>query len=139
MEVHRYKHTLVKQMVGKDDPEHQRHPENASRKMLPYVQGADYIDLLGRNPRALMHISSDHRELQPLTPSHFLIGNRIVSIPPNHNMPGPQMQSTEQQLQHLSNTREAAVENFLKRWKRDYLSRLRLSHQRSLGPSPQLG
>lgn len=39
--------------------------------------------------RPFPHFSRDHRELHPLEPSHFLIWNRIISLPPDHSTPGP--------------------------------------------------
>lgn len=70
------------------------------------------------NSRPLYPLSSDPNDLQPLTPSHFLIGRPLVTVadPSVQHLPMNRM-SRFQFLQHLN-------QSFWKRWSTEYLSQL---------------
>ena len=72
---------------------------------------------------------------EPLTPSHLLIGRRVLSLPDNLGyMRDPDdedfaINSTrlDKRMNHLGNT----LNHFWRRWRNEYLTELRDSHQRS--------
>lgn len=72
------------------------------------------------NSRPISPLSSDPNDLLPLTPSHFLIGKKITSIPepmyinvPTHRL--TRFQRVEQMRQH-----------FWARWHKEYLSQIQI-------------
>ncbi|XP_025832766.1 uncharacterized protein LOC112905148 [Agrilus planipennis] len=72
------------------------------------------------NSRPLCPLSVDPNDLDPLTPSHFLIGRKLTSLP-------------EEELQHISTSRlskfqhlQQITQHFWKRWSRDYLHQLQV-------------
>ena len=76
---------------------------------------------------------------EPLTPSHLLIGRRVLSLPDHLGPlcdPGDEdfdINSTQltRRLKHLSNT----LNDFWKRWRSEYLAELRESHKHLLKKS----
>ena len=91
------------------------------------------------NSRPLSYISSSDLE-EPLTPSHLMIGQRILNLPDNLGClldPGDEEFTIEptqlrNRERHLSNT----LNHFWKRWRSEYLVELRESHRRSNHKSP---
>ena len=87
------------------------------------------------NSRPLSYISAEDME-EPLTPSHLLIGRKVLSLPDNLGYscdPGDEdfdIDSTQltRRMKHLSNT----LNHFCKRWRNEYLAELRESHRQLL-------
>lgn len=70
------------------------------------------------NSRPLTAISEDPNDLTPLTPGHFLIGDRLNAVPQSN-------------LQHLANNRlthyqllQQMIQHFWARWSSEYLNQL---------------
>ena len=90
------------------------------------------------NSRPLSYLSAGDTE-EPLTPSHLLIGSRVLNLPDNLSHmcdPGDEdyeIDSTRltRRMKHLSNT----LNHFWKRWRSEYLAELRESHKHLLGKS----
>lgn len=88
------------------------------------------------NSRPLSYISAEDTE-EPLTPSHLLIGHRVLNLPDYLGYvcdPGDEdfdLDSTQltKRMKHLSNT----INHFWKRWRNEYLAELRESHKHLLG------
>jgi hypothetical protein len=70
------------------------------------------------NPRPIVQ-----DDLELLTPSHFLNGERLTALPTG---PGP---SIRDDLRKGARLREKMQEDFLKRWQKEYLIDLRSYHQ----------
>ncbi|CAG7827671.1 unnamed protein product, partial [Allacma fusca] len=70
------------------------------------------------NSRPITQMSCDPNDLEALTPGHFLIGDALTSIPE------PSLQ--EETESHLTKWKrlQKTVQQFWKRWSREYLSRL---------------
>lgn len=89
------------------------------------------------NSRPLTYISADDLD-EPLTPSHLLVGRRLMNFP-DHLIVGQEVDSDEDscqlnaRLKHLSRSLDA----FWRRWRREYLLELREAHRhhRSSGES----
>lgn len=72
------------------------------------------------NSRPLTPLTSDPDELEVLTPSHFLIGRTLTSVPdPDVTEIAHNRLSLFQQLQKIQ-------QNFWRRWKREYLAELQV-------------
>lgn len=70
------------------------------------------------NSRPLTPLSSDPSDLEPLTPSHFLIGRAMMSVPDSDVTLVPQSRlSRFQRIQEL-------CQHFWKRWSREYVGEL---------------
>ena len=84
------------------------------------------------NSRPLSYVSSNDLE-EPLTPSHLLIGRRVLSLPDNlsHerelNDGDFEVSPTQlnRQMKHLNNT----LNQFWRRWREEFLVGLRESHR----------
>ena len=90
------------------------------------------------NSRPLSYVSANDLE-EPLTPSHFLVGWRILNLPDhvgytyeldNEDFSIDSTQLTRQ-MKHLNNT----LNHFWNWWKSEYLSELREAHCRSVKKS----
>ncbi|XP_072395147.1 uncharacterized protein [Diabrotica undecimpunctata] len=70
------------------------------------------------NSRPLHPLSSDPNDTTPLSPSHFLIGEAITSIPEPNYLNTPTNRLKQFQLT------QAITQDFWSRWSRDYISQL---------------
>ena len=84
------------------------------------------------NSRPLSYTTSSDLE-EPLTPSHLLVGRRVLNLPDNLgytvNSDDEEIDSSQlhRRSKHLANT----LNHFWKRWRTEYLTELRESHRRS--------
>ena len=86
------------------------------------------------NSRPLSYLTPDDLE-EPLTPSHLLIGRRVLSLPDNLSYQGEPEDSDFQmsaddlsrRVKHLNNT----LNQFWRRWRHEYLIELREAHRHS--------
>ena len=83
------------------------------------------------NSRPLTVMSSDDTE-EPLTPSHLMVGRRLLSLPNNLDYSDPDDEDYEvtgdvlkKRAKHLDRT----LNHFWRRWRKDYLVELRESHR----------
>ena len=88
------------------------------------------------NSRPLTFLNSDDTE-EPLTPTHLLVGRRILSLPDNltyfaHN--DENFEVTDDSLQRRAKHLNSVLNHFWQRWSKEYLLELRDTHrQRSTG------
>jgi hypothetical protein len=81
------------------------------------------------NSRPLSYVSMDDLE-EPLTPSHLLVGRRLLSIPDHIPSNHPRDYNTSNselndRMRHLNNI----LDHFWTRWKKEYLLELRECHR----------
>ena len=83
------------------------------------------------NSRPLTYVTSEDLE-EPLTPSHLLIGRRILSLPDDLNYidDGDEdfvvdSENLQRRTRHLNNV----INHFWKRWTKEYLLELRNTHR----------
>ncbi len=87
------------------------------------------------NSRPLSYVSTEDTE-EPLTPSHLMIGRRLLSLPDNpcddvdsnHDTGSSAVRLTNR-MKHLN----LVLNHFWKRWSSEYLLELRESHRYSKG------
>ena len=84
------------------------------------------------NSRPLTYLSSDDTE-EPLTPSHLLLGYRVLSLPDtvvttdeDKLLGKPTRADLTRRMQHL---KKKTVDDFWRRWRSEYLLELRESHR----------
>ena len=84
------------------------------------------------NSRRISYVSCDDTE-EPLTPSHLLVGHRLLSLPdplcakdldPTYGEQQPISFSLTRRMRYLG----ATLRHFWRRWRREYLTELRESH-----------
>lgn len=85
------------------------------------------------NSRPLTYLSPDDFE-EPVTPSHFLCGRRILNLPDGLRQEDVDeefelAQSTQATLSRRLRHLNATLNHFWKRWKREYLLELREAHR----------
>ena len=88
------------------------------------------------NSRPLLYISPDDLE-EPLTPSHLLMGRRVLSLPDNLSIIDDLEDETfelnpgqiTKRMKHLNNI----LNHFWKRWRSEYLLELRDAHRQTKG------
>jgi hypothetical protein len=81
------------------------------------------------NCRPLSYITQDDMD-EPITPSHLLIGRRILSLPDSicHDA-GQEFTLTSRILTHRMTYLNRTLNQFWNRWKREYLLELREAHR----------
>ena len=92
------------------------------------------------NSRPISYLNSGDTE-EPLTPSHLLVGRRILNLPDNltHLEEGDEdFEVTDEALQRRAKHLSSVLNHFWKRWSKEYLLELRDSHRQkySAGSSP---
>jgi hypothetical protein len=91
------------------------------------------------NSRPLTFLNSDDTE-EPLTPSHLLVGRRILSLPDNLTYFEPEDENfevTDESLQRRAKHLNSVLNHFWKRWSKEYLLELRDAHrQTNVGGTP---
>ena len=83
------------------------------------------------NSRPLTYTTSDDLE-EPLTPSHLLVGRRLLSFPDDLTYledDDPDFELTSESLQRRVRHLNSVINHFWQRWSREYLLELRESHR----------
>ena len=83
------------------------------------------------NSRPLSYLNSDDTE-EPLTPSHLLVGHRLLSLPDNLSWfehEDEDFEVTSDSLQRRAKHLNNALNHFWRRWSKEYLLELRNSHR----------
>ena len=84
------------------------------------------------NSRPLSYLSSEDLE-EPLTPSHFLCGRRILSLPDDltaeDDIHDPDFVLHESELSRRMRHLNTILNHFWERWKGEYLLELREAHR----------
>ena len=83
------------------------------------------------NSRPLTFLNSSDTE-EPLTPSHLLVGRRLLSLPDNLTCLTPEdedFEVTGELLRRRAKHLNSVLNHFWKRWSREYLLELREAHQ----------
>ena len=84
------------------------------------------------NGRPLSYVHPDDLE-QPLTPSHLLVGRRLLSLPDHLTHLEPEddedFELTTEMLQKRAKHLNNVINHFWKRWSREYLLELRDAHR----------
>ncbi|EEC20486.1 conserved hypothetical protein [Ixodes scapularis] len=78
------------------------------------------------NSRPLTYVYANAEEPEVLSPAHFLVGRKLTSLPP-HRLPTEALPAGDQ-LARRWKYRTAVVDNFWRRWRREYLLELRSAH-----------
>lgn len=78
------------------------------------------------NSRPLTFTHTGSEEPSPLTPSHFLLGQRLTALPSAGNAPVPQIDADK--IRKRWKYRQRLLNYFWKRWRKDYLLELRSAH-----------
>ncbi|RWR99198.1 uncharacterized protein B4U79_12713, partial [Dinothrombium tinctorium] len=83
------------------------------------------------NSRPLTYVYNESHEEEALTPAHFLIGTRILSLPtPDVNKNVTDI--TRSDICRKWKYRQKLIDNFWKRWSKEYLLELRTAHFNSI-------
>ena len=86
------------------------------------------------NSRPLTYLSTDDLE-EPLTPSHLLVGRRLLDMPDHICDKPEEFEATPDLLTKRARHLEQTVTHFWRRWKKEYLLELRESHRYHRGKS----
>ena len=91
------------------------------------------------NSRPLTFLNADDTE-EPLTPSHLLVGRRLLSLPDNLTylaLEDENFEVTGESLQRRAKHLNSVLNHFWRRWSKEYLLELRDAHrQRSVVGTP---
>ena len=88
------------------------------------------------NSRPLSYVDSDASEPQPLTPSHFLVGKRLTSLPPKTMLPPSQATNVSREgMCRRWRYRQKLITSFWNSWRKDYLLDLKSAHKCDI-PTP---
>ncbi|KAG0427907.1 hypothetical protein HPB47_025082 [Ixodes persulcatus] len=88
------------------------------------------------NSRPLTYLSSEPDDLQALTPSHFLLGKRAISLP--LEVEPTSLSSTPVDLRRRAQVWKRTLEHLWKRWRKEYLLQLRSAHISTTTSPPRL-
>ncbi|XP_064465097.1 uncharacterized protein LOC135376512 [Ornithodoros turicata] len=80
------------------------------------------------NSRPLTYISDDPRDFSPLCPSHFLVGKRLTVLPDCSDT-GSVANDTRSSLLERMQLRQSLLDEFWRRWAREYISELPSAHR----------
>ena len=87
------------------------------------------------NSRPLSYVSTEDLE-EPLTPSHLLMGYRVLSLPDSAPEDDPEWNPTTKQLSRRQRHLQTTLDKFWGRWRTEYLMELREFHR---NPKPNRG
>ena len=92
------------------------------------------------NSRPLLYVTSDDLE-EPLTPSHLLVGWRVLSLPDDLGYRGEitdvDFEVTPTSLSRRAKYLNGVLNQFWRRWRNEYLLELRDGHRNQQGASTQ--
>ena len=88
------------------------------------------------NSRPLTYVSSDDLE-EPLTPSHLLVGRRLMSFPDHLCREPEDFEITSDVLTRRARHLNRTLGHFWERWRREYLTELRESHRYHRGSAEE--
>lgn len=83
------------------------------------------------NDRPLTYISTDPRDVEPLTPSDLLYGRRLTSLPypPLPDETRNILEQTNAKFNEISRRQRDIIQHFWNRWKQEYITSLREFHR----------
>ena len=87
------------------------------------------------NSRPLIYVASSDLE-EPLTPSHLLVGRRLLALPDNLGYVAPDLADeeftvTSNQMDKRMKLLAATSDHFWRRWRQEYLTEFRESHRQA--------
>lgn len=88
------------------------------------------------NCRPLTYLEDDVTSAEVLTPSHFLVGKRLVTLPTEQE--NPALNADAPDLRRRARHREQLLRRLWKQWKKEYLLFLRSAHHSKPVPSSNL-
>ncbi|XP_040064455.2 uncharacterized protein LOC115321752 [Ixodes scapularis] len=77
------------------------------------------------DPRPVTFISTDAKELEALTPAHFLVGHKLINLS-SHQI--PEDQASPENLARGWKYQNTIINQFWRRWVSEYLLELRSAH-----------
>ena len=80
------------------------------------------------NSRPITEVNDDIQCIKPLTPAHFLVGEKVIELP--KGVADLTTESTRPGLQRRWQYRQRLLDSFWSRWRWDYLLTLRNAHNR---------
>lgn len=80
------------------------------------------------NSRPLTYLHTDSSEPSPLTPAHFITGQRITTLPSYPLRDSSLVKMDATQFNKRWQYRQRLINNFWTRWQKDYLMELRSAH-----------
>ena len=121
MEVHRKEAPMVGRLLGETGPKHGKIHQENSRKDVWNTLVVEVESLI--NLRPLTYIYDDEEFIShPLTPPHLISGHRISTMPNDEHF---EMMSTDKTPTKRQRHHKQLLQQFSRRWKRDYLIILR--------------